>query len=117
MTKKCLISLCLSCFASQVLAADSPWELCVVEGYFMSTNSLFLAGLANRQAERAGIVCLDSQRSAYFEGQALARRIFNDQTQFDGRMSATESKVSELVDEFQNRVNDFVLDGMAQKKK
>ena len=117
MTKKCLISLCLSCFAFQALAADSPWELCVVEGYFMSANSLFLAGLANRQAERAGVVCLDSQRSAYFEGQALARRMFNDQTQYDGRMNATESKVFELVNEFQNGVNDFVLNGMVQKKK
>lgn len=81
----------------------------------MKTDSLFMGVLANRRSERNGVSCLHSQRAAYFEGQALAKRVFHDKPMFDGRMALVERKIFDLANEFQDRVNDFVLDGISQQ--
>ncbi|WP_226686115.1 hypothetical protein [Stutzerimonas stutzeri] len=100
--------------ANPAHASDSPRDLCVVEGYFMQTDSIFMAGLANRYSERNGVHCLDSQRAAYFEGKALAKRVFADESLFDGRFTHAERRIFDLANEFQDRVNDFVLDGISK---
>lgn len=81
----------------------------------MQSESLFMAGLANRYSERNGVKCLDSQRAAYFEGKTLAKRVFDDGLLFDGRMTHTEMRIFDLANEFQNKVNDFVLDGISKQ--
>jgi hypothetical protein len=97
--------------ADPAKAASSPWDLCATVGYFMGSPSLFLAGLADRLAERNQVNCLADQRQAYFVGKETAALVFGgDLDKADpGNFTEKQHKAFDNAVRFQEQVNDAIL--------
>ncbi len=101
----------LACLAAEPAKAEpSPWDLCATVGYFMGSQSLFLAGLAQRQAERKRVNCLVDQRHAYFVGKETAALVFSNSPLADPATFPAEQKTAfDNATRFQEEVNDAIL--------
>lgn len=100
--------------STQVIADDSAWDICAIAGYYLSTDDLFLGGLAMRRAERANISCLDNYRDAYFFGKEISHFIFKEPLPKGGdpaRLTQKQRKIFEKAISFQEKVNDVILNG------
>jgi len=108
------LAISLTLVNTSTYADDSAWDICTTEGYYVAgTNSLFLAGLAHSFATKMKISCLDDYRDAYFLGKETANIVFSggDPRSF----TAMQRKAFKKADDFQEKVNTFIIDGVKAK--
>ena len=110
-----LMAVCFLLFVTTVRAEDTVWEMCSLVGYFGATNDFMLGTLAIRRAERRGINCLE-YTDAYIAGVEVHKLVFKSKT--DARkLTATQKKIFQSADDFQDDVNDVILDAIDKRGK
>lgn len=117
MKRKTYLALWFVSIASQLSHADDEiWDICTTAGYYSSIvdGGIFLGGIANQRAERRNISCLVDYRGAFFSGKETANLLFKDNVDI-ATLTKSQKRVFQKAVEFQEKVNDFILDGMGEK--